>query len=111
MAYSPPGSALHGISQARIQSGLPFPSPGDLPDPGTEPMSLVSPALAGGFFTTEPYNLHLPPNPHYTQSIPLILVSPILQSPVQSHLLIHIWKYTAKCHFPMVLLFKETLEV
>ena len=31
--------------------GLPFPSPGDLPDPGTEP---TSPALAGGFFTTEP---------------------------------------------------------
>ena len=35
-------------------SGLPFPSPGDLPDSGIEPVSLVSPALAGGFFTTEP---------------------------------------------------------
>ena len=33
-------------------SGLPFPTPGDLPNPGTEPVSLVSPALAGGFFTT-----------------------------------------------------------
>ena len=33
-------------------SGLPFPPPGDLPDPGMEPMSLVSPALAGGIFTT-----------------------------------------------------------
>ena len=32
-------------------SGLPFPSPGDLPDSGIEPMS---PALAGRFFTTEP---------------------------------------------------------
>ena len=32
-------------------SGLPFPLPGDLPDPGTEPMS---PALAGGFFIAEP---------------------------------------------------------
>ena len=32
-------------------SGLQFPSPRDLPDPGIEP---VSPALAGGFFTTEP---------------------------------------------------------
>ena len=31
--------------------GLPFPSPGDFPDPGIEP---VSPALAGRFFTTEP---------------------------------------------------------
>ena len=36
------------------RSELPFPSPGDLPDPGTEPRSLVSPALAGGFFTTVP---------------------------------------------------------
>ena len=35
-------------------SGLPFPSPGDLPDAGFEPLSLLSPALAGGFFTTEP---------------------------------------------------------
>ena len=32
-------------------SGLPFPPPGDLPDPGIKPMS---PALAGRFFTTEP---------------------------------------------------------
>ena len=32
-------------------SGLPFPSPGDVPDLGMEPLS---PALAGGFFTTEP---------------------------------------------------------
>ena len=33
---------------------LPFPTLGDLPDPGIEPTSLVSPALAGGFFTTAP---------------------------------------------------------
>ena len=35
-------------------SGLPFPSPGDLPDPGMEPESPASSALAGRFFTTEP---------------------------------------------------------
>ena len=35
-------------------SGLPFPLPGDLPDLGIEPTSLVSPALAGGFFNTVP---------------------------------------------------------
>ena len=35
-------------------SGLPFHSPGDLPDPGTESTSLTSAALAGGFFTTAP---------------------------------------------------------
>ena len=33
-------------------SGVPFPAPGDLPDPWIEPMSLVSPALAGRFLTT-----------------------------------------------------------
>ena len=33
-------------------SGSPFPPPGDLPNPGIEPSSLVSPALAGRFFTT-----------------------------------------------------------
>ena len=35
-------------------SGLPFPTPGARPDPGIKPVSLVSPALAGGFFTTVP---------------------------------------------------------
>ena len=35
-------------------SRLPFPTPGDLPDPGIEPMSLVSPALAGRFFIIVP---------------------------------------------------------
>jgi len=33
-------------------SGLSFPSPGDLPNPGIEPVSLLSPALEGKFFTT-----------------------------------------------------------
>ena len=35
-------------------SGLSFHTPGHLPNPGIEPMSFVSPALAGGFFTTTP---------------------------------------------------------
>ena len=33
-------------------SGLPFPTPGDLPDPGMQPLSLMYRALADGFFTT-----------------------------------------------------------
>ena len=41
-----------GFSRQEYWSGLPLPSPGDLPNPGTEPTSLMSPALAGGFFTT-----------------------------------------------------------
>ena len=41
-----------GFSRQEYWSGLTFPSPGDLPNPGIEPVSLVSPALAGRFFTT-----------------------------------------------------------
>ena len=44
-----------GLSRQEHWSGLPCLSPGDLPDPGIEPGSPVSPALAGGFFTTEPH--------------------------------------------------------
>ena len=51
---SPPGSSVHGISRQEYRSGLPVPSPGDRPDPGMEPEPLVSPVLAGGFFTTMP---------------------------------------------------------
>jgi len=39
-----------GISGQEYWSGLPCPPPGDLPNPGIEPTSLTSPALAGGFF-------------------------------------------------------------
>ena len=40
------------FSRQEYWSGFPFPPPGDLPDPGVEPASLVSPALAGRFLTT-----------------------------------------------------------
>ena len=42
------------IPRQEFWSGLPFPSPGDLPNPGIKLASLASPALAGRFFTTEP---------------------------------------------------------
>ena len=51
MDCSPSGSSVHGFPRPKYWSGLPCPPPGDLPDPGTEP---VSPALAGRFFTTMP---------------------------------------------------------
>ena len=41
-----------GFPRQEWWSGWPFPSPGDPPDPGIEPASLMSPALIGGFFTT-----------------------------------------------------------
>ena len=47
-------------SMQEYWNGLPFPSPGDLPDPGIEPMTPASPALAGRFFTPE-----FPGNPRH----------------------------------------------
>ena len=41
------------FSRQEYWSGFPFPSPGDLPDPGIEPTSLVPPALAVGSFLAE----------------------------------------------------------
>ena len=43
-----------GFSRQEYRSGLPFPSPGNLPNPRIEPKSLRSPALAGRFFTSSP---------------------------------------------------------
>ena len=52
-----------GFSRQEYWSGVQFPSPGNLPDPGIKPVSLISPALVGGFFTTsatwEAYSISL----------------------------------------------------
>ena len=48
---SPPST---GFPRQDYWSGLPFPPPGDLPNPGINPVSLASSALAGRFFATEP---------------------------------------------------------
>ena len=50
VAYQVPLSM--GFSRHEYFSGLPCPTPGDLPDSRIEPVSHMSPALAGGFFTT-----------------------------------------------------------
>ena len=51
---SPLGFLSMGLFRQEYWSGLPFLTPGNLSDAGTEPTSLASPALAGGFFTTAP---------------------------------------------------------
>ena len=53
-----------GFPRQKYWSGLPFPPPGDLPNPGIETASLPSPVLAGGFFTTSatwevPISIHI----------------------------------------------------
>ena len=55
MDYSPPGSSVHGISQARtLGSVLPFSSTGGLPNPGIEPKFPVSSALQADSLLAEP---------------------------------------------------------
>ena len=54
MDCSSPGSSVHEISQTRVLEPVAISSAGDLPDAGVEPASLVSPALAGRFFASEP---------------------------------------------------------
>ena len=51
MDCRPSGSSVHGILQARILKWVACSSPGDLPDPGIQLASLMSPVLAGRFFT------------------------------------------------------------
>ena len=59
-----------GFSRQEYWSELPFPPPGDVPDPGIEPLY---PALAGGFFTTEPLGKpNLRKSPKYSGLIPAV---------------------------------------
>ena len=51
-----------GSSRQEYWSGLPFPSPGDLPDPGLNLHLLQTPALAEGFLATKGSHLGSPPN-------------------------------------------------
>ena len=62
MGCSAPGSSVRGILQSRILEWLSCPPPGDLPDAGTKPTSLRSPALAGGFLPL------VPPGKHHSQA-------------------------------------------
>ena len=48
-----------GLPRQERWSGLPFPTPRDLPNPGIKPVFFVSPALAGKFFTTVPPGKHV----------------------------------------------------
>ena len=64
------------FSRQEYWSGLPCSLPGNLPNPGIKPTSLMSPALAGGFFTTEP-----PGSPR--KNIPKGLIKDIWEVPKQ----------------------------
>ena len=98
-----PGSPVHGI-----WSGLPFPSPGDLPNPGMEP---ASPALVGRFFTAEP-----PGNPiapfHRHSSLTQMPSHPRSQpwSPVESKVIFSWSHLSVFFHDPITLNFMLKLH-
>ena len=48
---TPPVPLSMGFSRQEFWSGLPYPPPWELPDPGIKPVSLLTPALTEGFFT------------------------------------------------------------
>ena len=85
-----------GFSRQDHWSGLPFPSPADLPNPGIEPMSPVSPVspeLAGGYFITEP------PEKFIISSVHKVIISSVQFSSVQllSRVLLYVTPWTAAC--------------
>ena len=55
--HNPPAPLSMEFSRQEYWRGLPCPPPGDLPNPGIKPTSLISPVLAGRFFTTMPPGL------------------------------------------------------
>ena len=54
MDYNPPDSSVHGIFQARILQSVAISSPGDLPNPGIEHLSSVSPELQADSLPAKP---------------------------------------------------------
>ena len=75
----------NGFLRQEYWSGLLFPSPGDLPDPGIKP---VSPALSDGFFTTE---LPGKPNSMFLSSL-FVSLRCFMDSPGLAWLLLNSWK-------------------
>ena len=73
MDCSPPGSSDHSFSRQEYWHGLPCPPPGALPDPGIEPASLSSPALAALLLAPpgQPSLCHFPNLNHHDLSQPL----------------------------------------
>ena len=80
-----------GFSRQEYWSELPFPSPGNLPNPGIEPMSLVSPALAGGLFITEP-----PEKSIYTHTYIEKLTKMYVY--IYAHICMHVFHYSTNIY-------------
>ena len=69
---NPPGSSVHGISQERILEQVATSFSRGISDLGIEPVSLMSPGLAGRFFTTSANYLGSPQDPHGYQNLRIL---------------------------------------
>ena len=107
--FATPWTVAHQVplsmecSKQEFWSRFPFPTPGDLPHPGVGPACLVFPALAGGFYTTEPPGLHLPDKSTFSQrwQTPFVSVNKVLFT---SFMFIHLRIIFDCWHATMVLL-------
>ena len=125
MDCSMPGSCIMGFSSQEYSSEMPCHPPGDLADPRIKPASLMSPGLAGGFFTTSTNWEALIPWYSSSKYFTTLFSSKIQLSPVFSHplyiivlpkILIHHRKMSEKpwiniASFHIVFLFSLTLNV
>ena len=84
---NPPGSSVHGIYQARTLEWVAFPTLWDLPEPGTEPTSIVSPALAGVSLPTVP--------PRKPNSLPIWELPPVASLLAAFHILLSSYLFLA----------------
>ena len=75
MDCSPPGSSVHGISQARILEWVAISFSGDLYNPGIKPMTLASSALQADFFFFFFFLTSEPPGKPYLKRYPLLIHS------------------------------------
>ena len=100
MDCSPPGSSVHGISQARVLGGLLFPPPGDLPNPGIEP---ASPALQADSSSSEP------PGEPFISEVKKLGGTPLLQSP-RSHCQLGGHGRHRRSLFPLAVMLFRALE-
>ena len=83
-----------GFSRQEYWSGLPCPPPGDLPNPGMEPVSLMSPALASGFFTTRADIAKCPLEGKVSPYLGSMDQNWILKNPLKNTLLSCIYDFT-----------------
>ena len=109
MDYSPSGSSIHGTLQAGILSGLPCPPPGDLPEPGIEPVSPLAPVWQVDSLLAEPSVSPLSlliflPNP---QTLLTTLMVPSWRIPLGRRKLFSLCSGDIRLHFVWVIYILE----